>query len=420
MNKEKKSSIFLIVTLALTGFSWQTAFAVTAEVWPDLDHAIEQYQDDGFYTPPEVLPPGNPGDVIRYRAAPASPLIKVGIGSITAYQVMYLSTDAQGAATAVTGTVILPAGANGSTPIVGLGPGTQGMADFCAPSKGFSATLEYDLVYVRSALKRGWAVAVTDYQGLGTPGDHTYVVGRILGPNVIDSVRAAQRLDVAQLSSYAKVGFWGYSEGGGAVAWATELQPVYAPEMNLVGTAAGGIPADLHKLADVQDGNIGFVTIMMAAMGFNQAYPELDLESYLNDYGKRSVESLRNQCIYTAVPLYMFQRMEYFLKDKNIKVFEIPSIKARADQNTLGSMPPAVPMFQYHATLDEAVDYGQAKDLRIRYCDAGVRLQWKAYLGEHLTGFLSGQMDAVNWLQDRFDDRSAAENCPKWWQWWLR
>ena len=31
------------------------------------------------------------------------------------------------------------------------------------------------------ALARGWALAITDYQGLGTPGDHTYMVGRALG-----------------------------------------------------------------------------------------------------------------------------------------------------------------------------------------------------------------------------------------------
>ena len=85
------------------------------------------------------------------------------------------------------------------------------------------------------ALARGWAVAITDYQGLGTPGDHTYMVGRALGPNVLDAMRAARKLSPAELPVDGPAAIMGYSEGGAAAAWAAQLQPVYAPDVRLGG-----------------------------------------------------------------------------------------------------------------------------------------------------------------------------------------
>ena len=67
-------------------------------------------------------------------------------------------------------------------PIVSVAQGTQGLSDNCAPSKSLVNGLNYELGYVQALLARGWAVAVTDYEGLGTPGKHTYIVGRRRGP----------------------------------------------------------------------------------------------------------------------------------------------------------------------------------------------------------------------------------------------
>lgn len=60
-------------------------------------------------------------------------------------------------------------------------------------------------------------MAIIDYEGLGTPGDHTYVVQLSEGRAVLDSARAAMNLGDAGISDDAQVGIWGYSQGGGAV-----------------------------------------------------------------------------------------------------------------------------------------------------------------------------------------------------------
>src|SRR5579872_4103149 len=76
---------------------------------------------DAFYDPPSPLPAGSPGDIIWDRPA-TSP-----VSGASAWQVLYLSTTARGAPTAVSGTVIVPAAAyDGVRPVVAYAAGTQG------------------------------------------------------------------------------------------------------------------------------------------------------------------------------------------------------------------------------------------------------------------------------------------------------
>jgi hypothetical protein len=42
---------------------------------------------------------------------------------------------------------------------------------------------------------------------------------------------------------------WGYSGGAAAVAWAAALKTSYAPDLNIVGVAQGGTPANLTAAA---------------------------------------------------------------------------------------------------------------------------------------------------------------------------
>ena len=139
---------------------------------------------------------------------------------------------------------------------------------------------------IQALLDKGWAVAVTDYQGMGTPGDHTYVIKDAEAHAVLDIVRAA-RLPGSGIAANAPVALMGYSQGGQASAAAAELESTYAPELNVVGTA-GGVPTDLMNVATYLNGpgSFYFSFLAFAAVGLNAAYPELNLESYLNDAGR--------------------------------------------------------------------------------------------------------------------------------------
>jgi alpha-beta hydrolase superfamily lysophospholipase len=95
---------------------------------------------------------------------------------------------------------------------------------------------------------RGFAIVMTDYQGLGTPGLHTYVNRVAQGNAMLDAARAAKKLTGTSLKPDGPLAFWGYSQGGGAAASAAELASRYAPELKVVGTYAGAPHADLKEL----------------------------------------------------------------------------------------------------------------------------------------------------------------------------
>ncbi|MCU1455825.1 MAG: h16 [Acidimicrobiales bacterium] len=64
---------------------------------------------------------------------------------------------------------------------------------------------------------------VTDYEGLGTPGVHTYIVGLTEGKAMLDAVLAAQQLPGGDVRTNAPVGLVGYSQGGSAAGLAAQL-----------------------------------------------------------------------------------------------------------------------------------------------------------------------------------------------------
>ena len=362
--------------------------------------------DDSFYVPPSPLPAGKPGDVIRWRTSKAGPRKD----SVNAWQVMYLSTNALGQPDAVTGTVLVPKNADPATaPIVAFAPGTHGPAFPCTPSAMIDIGAFYEQPGLDDLLGSGYAVAVPDYEGYQPDPKTTYVVGRSEGPAVIDSVRAAQRLPAAGLSSAAKVVFRGYSQGGGAAAWAGQLQPAYAPELNLVGVAAGGVPADLVQVTLQLDGKFGFVVLAYALIGLDQAYPELKLDSFLSDNGRAKLAEMKQSaCTFELLTTYANQKIADYTTSAG---YVRPEWVARLNENKLGGTAIKVPVFLYHATADQLVQFAQADTLHKAYCAAGVPVTWKTYDTDHITLVYTGNADVLAFVRDRIAGKPAAPNC---------
>jgi dienelactone hydrolase len=354
---------------------------------------------DEFYMPPDPLPDAADGEVVRWREEPRQL-------SARNYLLMYHSTNATGQDIPVTGRVLVPTApwrGDGPRPIVSVASGTRGVGDTCAPSRW----LDYERPFIEPMLLAGWAVVVTDYEGLGTPGMHTYVVGQSEGRAVIDMVRAATNLPATGLEAGGKVAFSGYSQGGGGAMWAGELQPTYAPELDLVGIAAGGVPADLTKVAEGLDGKVGFGFLLLAAYGLDAAYPELDLETYFNERGRRTYEQEQDDCVGATLG-HAFQNIGMFTTTNPLRS---PQWQARLAENRLGANPPDVPIRLFHGTLDEIVAPGQARALRNEYCAAGADVQWEWHLGEHVSTMVTGAPGVITFLDRRFRDRPFLGHC---------
>ena len=72
--------------------------------------------------------------------------------------------------------------------------GTSGISDNCTPSRNpGGAYTAYVAPQENAWLKQGYAIASTDYEGLGTPGVHPYLVGRSEGRGVLDIARASRQ-----------------------------------------------------------------------------------------------------------------------------------------------------------------------------------------------------------------------------------
>ena len=350
---------------------------------------------------------GGPGTIVK--TAPSS---FGGSDNYTATAVQYRSTDATGRPDNVTGTVIVPNApwtGGGARPIVSYAVGTQGLGDACAPSKAIPGGTLYEQGSIQALLDRGFAVAVTDYQGIGTPGDHTYIIAAAEGRAVLDIVRAAIRLPGSGLSTSAPVGISGYSQGGQAAAKAAEIEGSYAPELNVKGVAAGGVPSDLARLVPTLNGSVFFTLLGYAAIGLDTAYPELDLESYLNDTGRDLLGRARTSCVADGILQGGFQSIENLTTSNPL---DVPAWQARIAEQRLGNVAPQVPVYQYHADLDEIIPFDQGTSLRDAWCARGARVQFTTLsLNEHALGVVTGQAGATQFLADRFANVPFQPTC---------
>lgn len=371
-----------------------------------------------FYRAPSPLPRAAPGTILRSRRAAVQ--LGVGAPAVKAWTVMYHSRDTTGAGVPVTGTVLTPTApwtGGGPRPVVGFAVGTQGPGPQCAPSKQLVAGTEYEDSSISQALRRGWAVAVTDYEGYTTGDRATYVTGRSEGHAVLDVVRAAQKLPGSGVRRDAPLLLWGYSQGGGASTWATVLQPSYAPELRLRATAAGGVPADAKAVGDSLNGNVGAAFLLYSLSGFAEAYPtRFPLAANLNAAGKATVAAVNTQCVSDSLARYAFRDVGSYLKaGTTVAQFQaIPSVAAVLAENTITGKPmvPKVPVLQYHGLADEIVPLGQALELRRAWCRRDVAVTFVGVPGEHLTASVQAAPLAVQFLADRLAGRPFPVACP--------
>lgn len=376
---------------------------------------------DAFYTPPSPLPDVDAGSVISSRPSvfTLDPVGRVPVPGVASQQILYASTDVAGQAIAVSGTVLVPTSrwiGPGSRPLITYGVGTRGIGDDCAPSYTLSQGADYEGLFVKALLDRGWAVVVSDYQGLGTPGLHPYLVGKSQGRVLLDAARAALRMSGTGLASTSPVGIMGYSQGGQSAGWAAQLAPSYAPELEVKGTVAGGVPGDLLATAEADDGGPFVALALWAAIGFDAAYPELDLEQYLNDRGREFYADTTEPgggCIVSidGIKSLVGSAFTNTSDYATPSPLDLPAWQARLGEQTLGAVKPSAPVFQYHAITDEMVPFGQAADLRRAWCSKGATVDWTVLPGEHLLGLVEGVPLGISWMAQRFAGLPTLGNC---------
>lgn len=181
-----------------------------------------------------------PGSVLR-REPLERALVPPSTG--VAERILYASTSGWGKPRriATSGEVLLPRGTPpaGGWPVIAWAHGTTGVADACAPSR--RAPSSEDAAALGHWLDQGYAIVATDYEGLGTAGPHPYFGVKAAAYSVLDSVRAARRA-FPMLSPRTII--VGHSQGAHAALSAGLIAPKYAPELDIRGIVATGVPGE--------------------------------------------------------------------------------------------------------------------------------------------------------------------------------
>ena len=240
-----------------------------------------------FYKYKKKLPAGH-GKLLWQRAAGGSVPLKSGASTKL---VLYTSKSPSGKSVTVSGSVTVPKGKapKGGWPIISYGHGTTGIADKCAPSRNTKGGIadgyvSYTDPQMNAWLKAGYAVARTDYQGLGTPGDHPFLVGKASGRGILDIVRASRQLGLKISNKFLIAG---HSQGGHAALFAAGQAASWTPDLKLKGTVAYA-PASHFKTQALAlpgltspNGLTALATLLVRGMSVE--YPAVDAQQLLSD-----------------------------------------------------------------------------------------------------------------------------------------
>jgi pimeloyl-ACP methyl ester carboxylesterase len=231
------------------------------------------------------------------------------------------------------------------------------------------------------------------------------MVGRALGANVLDSMRAARALHPVELPEDGPAAIIGYSEGGAAAAWAAQLQPTYAPEIQLSGVVAGAAAADVETAGPSLDGTFFSFFIAYGGIGYAAAYPELELDPYLTPMAAEGIEALRESSVLQAVV-----RGPRFIRASDLtqpNVLEMPEWRLRLRENRLGRIAPEAPVLLHHARRDQIVSFHQSENLHDDWKRLGADVRLYVTRGglDHISGAVAGTPVALDWLARRLGRR---------------
>lgn len=361
---------------------------------PPLEHTGS---DASFYEPPDPLPDGEHGDLLRYQRLES-------VDGAELYKVLYLSESVQGDPIAVSGVVGIPTAAGADRPVLSWAHGTTGMADECAPSR---EPLDLSAL-VGPFVEQGWIVAATDYEGLGTPGLHPYLAGISEGRGTLDIIRAAADLPDAGRGDDFVV--WGHSQGGHGAMFAHQLAAEWTPELTHRGTVAGAPPSELPLLAQALQGGAFQGYIAMVAGGLNAAYPEADLSLVMSEEGIAAMDVLEEGC--TAEVFEVFNEMPY----EDVILGDFMQIEPWASvirENDPGHVKVDVPLLIIHGEADEQIPVVASKLLFDRLCGLGQVVERRTYPGMgHAQVIQPSFPDMLRWMVERMAGEPAVSGCP--------
>ncbi|RJO73440.1 lipase [Nocardia panacis] len=366
---------------------------------------------------PDDLAAHAPGEILAVRdiTASAAPLVLVPIAAATLLK--FRSTDAHGAPSFGTATLVVPAtpwSGPGGRPVVVNNLPIDALGRACDPSytlaHGFSLVSSNFTDFVppttQLAALRGYAVLIPDHEGPWMAYAEPIVAGHI----VLDAIRAVRELrsDEFGASGFAMTG---YSGGAIATHGAVKLIEGYAPELagSIVGAALGGVPADFELLARSMNANLASGVFMGAVFGIGRERPEI--LAHMNNLAQWVTSSpLKDTCAGVfALPGVLMLPI-----DIGADIPDPLHSPLAADiyaVTRMAGLKSAVPLYIYNGEQEFWIPAAGARELYAQQCALGVPSVYRSVFGEHVLAAALGYPGAIGWLDARLRGEPAPNEC---------
>ena len=383
-------------------------------------HELLDY-DPALYDPPADLSIYQRGDIIRSEIETGMDQ-SIVLGATT-YRVMYLSEGALGQPI---GAVALMAVPPDETPAGGWdmavwAHGSIGVGDNCAPSKwphlyegpwtGYGMPL-------KGFLLDGYLTVAVDFEGLGTPGNHTYVNARSGANTIIDAAKAARQLGYATSGRFAVFGH----SAGSHTARATNVLATaeILGDMELVGTVeannALNTPEDVYDLmigASLHPLGGGANYLAWMAHGIQAINPDFDPANLLGPILLDLFDEAEVQCWEELNANFSPQDVggdDYL----NPNFASDPDVQAYAEAIVFGmdGVGSNAPVLVINATGDGLFQVDDMYTLGDNLCAAGVEVENLVLMGKTHDYITYGGMHIVrSWIADRFAGEPVNTTC---------
>jgi pimeloyl-ACP methyl ester carboxylesterase len=385
----------LVVVIGVGGFViWQQVKPPTAS---------------GFYAAPSSVADSKPGEILR------SEKIDSQVATARLWRIVYTSSDINGKTVAVSGLIAAPTAAApaGGYPVVVVAHGTAGINQGCAPSiKPFGKVDDKNTAYdylVGQYVGAGYAVVMADFEGLGVKGNNSYLVGEVEGRNVLDSARALK--DFSELKVNPKMLVAGQSQGGHAALWAGQLQPTYAPDVDIIGVVGQAPATDLEAMfLGVTGPNArGGITslLVMAADAYAKQYPDVKINQVLTSRGRGALGNVvKRLCLIPAIIGTQLAKPSDLIQPNGLDV-----LKPDVDKNIPGTSF-AMPVLLAQGDADVVVLPKITHAYAAKLCAAGANLTLKTYPAVgHFDVVDASDHDVLTWMAAVRDGSPPPSNC---------
>lgn len=412
-SRRTATQVFLAPLIVATLVMAPTAGASGPSVTPD---------HDPFYTYSGPIPLRQiaPGTVLKKRS------VTLALGAqatpVKAQQLLYRTTGQLGQPTATVTTVIKPTSVPVQPNIVEYLSFYDGLGSQCDPSYTLAGGQQTDSATRQQAMEEGllidwylsmgWVVTVPDFEGTHLD----WMAGKESGYGALDGIRATQ--SYLHVGPATKVALSGYSGGAVAADWASELAPAYAPTLNIVGVAEGGIPVNYtHLFKYVNGDQVNSSTMPGILLGLARAY-HLDLTPYLSSYGAKLVKAESRACITSVFGDYPGLTYQKLMKPKYRDMFRVPVFARIFNDQIMGTAPghPRTPLFMGVGNSDGIGDgvmrADDVKALAHEYCTQGVTVRFEQYdRANHVSAAAFFEPQTGPFLQARFAGLPLRGNC---------